>query len=574
MLLTGTGMADITTFKKGIGMMGYGMHFNYVEEVETPLYARAFVFKNQETQKKIVFVNAEICFITIAIKSAVIKKLQNEYSQFGYTTENVILTAQHTHSAPGGYSHYAFYNLSIPGFVPQVFATVVNGIVAAIVTAESSLQPSNVYLNTGVFEEELEVAFNRSVKAYNANPEIKNKIAADKTHLATNREMSLLRIESTNGTKIGMLNWFGVHTTSIPNDNKKICSDNKGYAAAYFENDIQQAHNVPQFVAAFTQEACGDISPNFIWDSKKKRMRGKYENSFESAQFNGTIQYQKAKQIYDTALANQPIGAYIDYVHTFVDFSNVVPDKEFTNGQEVQTSLGCHGVPFFLGTAEGPGMSATLGHIARYFSKKVKKNELEKAALLPENEKNAIINKYKAQGIKDILFETGAGKVLGISNISKLPIPSWADKSLATFKQQYKNGALRAPWIPQILPIQLIVLGELAIAGFPGEITTIAGQRLRNTILEVLQKRGVKKIILSPYANAYCGYVTTYEEYQCQCYEGGHTVYGQWTLAAFQTHFKKLALQLLKKPEQRGDNSTVKPFEFTQEELAKRTYHD
>lgn len=570
MFETGIGRADITAFKKGIGMMGYGMHFNTVEEVETSLSARAFVFKEAGSHKKIVFVNAEMCFITISVKSGVVKKLQENYPQFNYTLDNVLLTAQHTHSAPGGYSHYAFYNFSIPGFVPEVYETIVNGIVEAIVKAESALQPANIYMNTGSFEPQLEVAFNRSLKAYNANPEVQ-KIDRDKTHLAVDREMTLLRIEGLNGKKTGTINWFGVHTTNVPNTNHKICYDNKGYAAAFLEKDIRSAYNEPDFTAVFAQAPCGDVSPNFIWD-KKNNLRGKYADGIESARFNGDIQYRKAKEIYESALKTQPLETGIDYALVFVDFSNVKPDKEFTNGQEAQTGPACHGVSFFEGTADGRGMSGALAVVARFLSRTVKNYELFKALFFSEDKRHEIENKYKIQDKKDILFETGEGKVLGTSNIKNLIIPSWADKSIGVFKNQYNNGALRKPWIPQILPLQLVIIGELAIAAFPGEITTVAGWRLRTTIQDILQKRGIKKVIISPYANAYCGYVTTYEEYQCQLYEGGHTVYGAWTLAAFQTAFKKLALQLLEQPENRKTDKSVRPVEFTNDELKKRSF--
>ncbi|MCP4199899.1 MAG: hypothetical protein GY762_22375, partial [Proteobacteria bacterium] len=30
-------------------------------------------------------------------------------------------------------------------------------------------------------------------------------------------------------------------------------------------------------------------------------------------------------------------------------------------------------------------------------------------------------------------------------------------------------------------------------------------------------------------------YLTTFEEYQVQAYEGAHTVFGQWSLAAYRT---------------------------------------
>ncbi len=567
----GTGVKDITAFKKGIGMMGYGMHYNTVEEIETPLSARAFVIKDSASQKKIAFVNAEMCFITISIKSGVIKQLQEKFPQFGYTDDNVLLTAQHTHSAPGGYSHYALYNMSIPGFVPEVYQTIVNGIVDAITQAESTMQPSAIYLNSGLFEPHLEVAFNRSIKAFNANPEVK-KIDERDTHLAVDREMTLLRIDNSNGEKIGIINWFGTHTTSISNDNQRVCNDNKGYASTYFEEDIRKESNNKNFIGIFAQGVTGDISPNFIWDKKKNWMRGKFEDDFESARYNGKLQYSKAKEIYDTAKNNQPLKEEIDYALMYADFSCTTPDTEFTNGQYVQTGAACLGVSFLKGTAEARGINDTLGGLAVLLSKIVKKVELGKAVFLSEDKRKKIQHKYSTHGKKDIFFETGERKALGTANIKNFIIPSFADKIIETFKKQYNAGALNKPWTPEILPLQLVIIGELAIAAFPGEITTVAGWRLRDTIQNILKKRGITKVIISPYANAYCGYVTTYEEYQHQLYEGGHTVFGEWTLAAFQTKFKELALQLLEKPEGRTIDKMIKPIEFTQEELSKRSF--
>ncbi len=569
----GTGKSDITNFKKGVGMMGYGMHFNKVEEVETLLSARAFVIKNPGTQKKIVFVNAELCFISISVKSGVVKTLEEKYPQFGYTAANVLLTAQHTHSAPGGYTHYAFYNLTIPGFVPEIYQTIVNGIVDAIVQAESTIQPTNIYLNTGVFEAHLEVAFNRSLKAYNSNPEV-TKIDKNHANLAVDREMTLLRMDGVNGKKTGMLNWFGVHATNISNKNNKICSDNKGYASSYFEADILSAESQKKFSAIFAQGSCGDVSPNFIWDKKRNGVRGKFENDFESAKYNGKLQYTKAKEIYEAAIKNQPLKNDVDYALMYADFSNIIPDKEFTNGQDVKTGAACHGVSFFVGTDEGRGMSHALGAVSRFVSRTIKNYEFVKGVFLSEEERKKIHDKYKIHGKKDILFETGERKVLGTSNIQKMIIPSFLDKGIATFKEQHRNGSLEKPWTPQILPVQIIIIGDLAVAAFPGEITTIAARRLRDTIHDILKKKGIKKVVVSSYANAYCGYVTTYEEYQTQCYEGGHTVFGEWALAAFQTTFKQLAMQLLEKPEDRKIDTSVKPLEFTKEELSKRSFKE
>src|SRR3984957_1325794 len=172
MYLTGTGKGDITAFVKGVGMLGYGIHYNTMEEIETSLTARAFIFKDPTTGCKICFVNCEVCFITIAIKKGVLKTLERKFPEFNYDEDNLMITAQHTHSGPGGYSYYGLYNLSVPGFVMEVYRKIVDGIIAAIANAEKNIRPSELSLSTGVFEPEIEVAFNRSVEGYNLNPEV------------------------------------------------------------------------------------------------------------------------------------------------------------------------------------------------------------------------------------------------------------------------------------------------------------------------------------------------------------------------------------------------------------------
>ncbi|MBP7389479.1 MAG: neutral/alkaline non-lysosomal ceramidase N-terminal domain-containing protein, partial [Chitinophagales bacterium] len=92
--------------------------------------------------------------------------------------------------------------------------------------------------------------------------------------------------------------------------------------------------------------------------------------------------------------------------------------------------------------------------------------------------------------------------------------------------------------------------------------------RLRDSLFEVLKQRGVSQVILCPYANGYSGYITTYEEYQTQCYEGGHTVFGEWSLAALQTKFDVLAHEMIKPKEERKFTHDAIPPDFTEEELS------
>ncbi|CAN5319666.1 hypothetical protein BH09BAC1_BH09BAC1_13560 [soil metagenome] len=568
----GTGKADITAFKKDVGMMGYGMFHNRITGVETPLMARAFVIKDLTTKRKLVFVNAEIAFITISIKRGVMKKLKRHHAELGFEADNVFLSAQHTHSGPGGYSHYGLYNISTPGFVPEVYQTIVDGIVSTIVEADQNAQPARISFTKGSFAPEIDVAFNRSVTAYNQNPEVK-KLTEEEANLAVDREMHLFRVDDMNGKPIGSFNFFGVHTTSVHNDNTKINADNKGYAARLLEEEVSKEN--PNYIAAFAQKAAGDVTPNYVWDKKKHWTRGPLEDDIESAKYSGKLQYNKALELHQQAAVNgETVQVGIDFALSHANFANIAPDLEFTNNNpDAKTFLSCHGVAFFKGTKEGPGMEPPLVAIATFATRIVKGYDHLRALFISKSARNKIYEKYRIHGTKKILIETGDRKVLGTRNITGLIVPAFIDPTIKYFKFFHKSGGLdHKPWTPQTLPLQLVVLGQVAFVGIPGEITTVAAQRLKRTVQDILSPRGVQEVIIVSYCNAYCGYITTFEEYQVQCYEGGHTPYGQWTLAAFQTKFKDLAQQLLKLPEDRQIDTSINPVEFTEEELNKRIF--
>ena len=96
------------------------------------------------------------------------------------------------------------------------------------------------------------------------------------------------------------------------------------------------------------------------------------------------------------------------------------------------------------------------------------------------------------------------------------------------------------PWTPEVLPLQVATIGQLAIAAVPVECTTMCGRRIRDTLRPLLEAKGVTTIVIAGMANAYAGYVTTREEYQAQHYEGASNHFGPWTLAAMRQTFKQL----------------------------------
>ena len=111
-------------------------------------------------------------------------------------------------------------------------------------------------------------------------------------------------------------------------------------------------------------------------------------------------------------------------------------------------------------------------------------------------------------------------------------------------------------------------LGKIAIAYVPGEITTVAGKRLKTYLSKELETLGVEHVFLTSYANAFMGYVVTPEEYDKQCYEGGHTIYGRDTLRGIITGFEMVVRKM------KGEKVTglpLEPFHFPADELARRS---
>lgn len=115
------------------------------------------------------------------------------------------------------------------------------------------------------------------------------------------------------------------------------------------------------------------------------------------------------------------------------------------------------------------------------------------------------------------------------------------------------TGEMKEPydWAPSILPVQILRIGQLVILCVPGEFTTMAGRRLRDAVKMVLASAGSKEfnnnvhVVISGLTNTYSQYVTTFEEYQVQRYEGASTLYGPHTLSAYIQEFKKLASSLI-----------------------------
>lgn len=533
-LSVGFGKHDMTAFIPGLGMMGFGQLHNTVKEVATPLMARACVMSEAHS---FTWIHLEQAFVTVALKQEIIRRLETQFPNEGFTERTVLITAQHTHSAPGGYSHYPLYNFTVPNFQTRVVDKVATAAVAAVGDALKDRRSSRLSWGEVSIHPDKEVAFNRSMAPYlnNADAPV---LQLEEKHLGVDRRMQALLVHDEAGKLRGHLNWFAVHNTSVSSFNQRIHHDNKGVAAQLFE----AAH--PGTTAFFAQSSAGDVSPNFRWDRKLRRMVGKYEDQYENAAFNGEIQFREAEKL----IADHTVSPVIECYQSYFDMS-------------VLAAAPAHGLGFFKGTLEGPGVP-TLGALALKAIARVHKTwHLWR---YPEDREF-----YRQHGNKDILLDHRTGKLAGIPLSVLKRLPPLPDPTVEAVRKTAKAHALETlPWVPQVIPFQLIRLGELLLVALPGEITTHASQRLQQTLRPQVTGLGIEKILVTTYANAYMGYITTPEEYDLQAYEGGHTIYGRHTLDGI----IQASLILVEQFRHHAPKETLVPaFQFPTDELQRRS---
>ena len=555
---------EIKIKAQGYAMFGFGNWHHRAHEARTALYARSFSIL-AEQKNRLIFCCLDLGCITYAMRSQAVARLKQIYAT-DFDETQLVLMATHTHSAPGGCGYEALYNMPTPGFVPEHLNAIVDAIVSSIQNAIQNEQATEIVQTTQLFANETPVAWNRSIKSYNRNPDV-SKRTDKETHLALNREMQLIGFYREQKLQ-AFISLFGVHATCLSNQLRAHDGDNKGYAAAFAEQALAE-QGIQNPVTIFAQASAGDVSPHFHGPKEHKiRNKMKGEKEYQYAQQNGCYQTELALSAFEKN-ALKTVESKVDAAFSYVDMSDIEIPAEFAFDRTgAKTSGACHGASFFGGVPiDGPGVAKPLMIGMGILADQVKRLKTRNPAAADYAYYQAL---YASQGPKKILMETGAKKILG------QPIgtpPGIFDPLIAEMNRQVKAGAIQESLlVAHIVPFQIIRLGQLTLVCGPGEFTTIAGQRVLNTVKKVLASNSdIEQVWLCSYCNDYMGYVTTFEEYQEQAYEGGHTLFGQWTLAACQSKFQDLAAQLLLAKDQRKYDQSTRPKPVPAEELAKRT---
>jgi len=512
----GTGIADVTDPAIGLKLQGMADPFQESHGVESRLYARAFIVVDRESGERVVIVSADIWTGTQAVKTEVINRLDASPKHKGYYKhDNVLISGTHTHSGPGGYSGNRLYDDNCGGFDQHNFECIVSGMFKAISNAQENLAPGKIYINSGSFSKTKPCGSQRSFGAFENNYEYKQMLLLNEDNDSvspTDREMLLLKFvvwDKAGELPIGMISWYPIHPTDRGQANRFVSGDNKGEASRLFEEMMKTDYVAKDtFVAAFANSNCGDVSGN-VFTGVPTLITANDGTDKKHMENHGKMQFDKAKALFDTALTE--LSGSVEYRHTRVDMANILlPGWK-------KTYPAALGLSFAAGSSEDSIPIPPTG-----LKEGITKNNI------------SFTEKEFKKTVKDALEDH-----FGKTTMSRTDKAGHSPKPIVL-----APGLFTPPIVPNILPIQILKIGNLVITGVPGELTTMAGRRLRNTVLGELEGSGVDHLALATYANDYSQYITTEEEYEMQHYEGASTLFGPHTLAAYQQIFKSIASAL------------------------------
>jgi neutral ceramidase len=546
-LLAGAARRSLPTPNPRAEMLGWGVPDGRCETVHTELQVRALVLAESPESPPLVMVLHEQCMAAWAVREAVLEALRVRRPNLPLHESQLLLAANHTHAAPGGYTHDLFYTLTNPGFDPTWFDALVDASVAAISEALDRLSPAELHFGRSEMSASDHLARNRSPEAYARNRSQAPAVALDR---------SVLLVRHSDGTPLAAVDWWGVHGTCVHSDQRAVHPDNKGMAARALEAKAADVLGAPDFVALYFQGAAGDISPNTRYDRERRKVVGELSCDFAHAERHGAIQADGTDRAWQSAdvVLSGPLDSSLQYL----DFDGLAVDADLADGRARRTAHGLVGLAFLNGTAEGPGpllQARSLGTgLARL--------------------KHAM-GGQTGQGSKLPFCEVGRGRegmAFGFLRMSPPLVPG-LDPVVSAVSRLTTNGGLGdAPWIANRQPVQVLRIGTLAIVAVSGEPTTHAGRMLALTARRSLRACGVEQVVVCGYANAFSGYITTAAEYSIQAYEGGHTLYGPWTLAGWRTGVRRLARRLATSADARPTDVGLRPDVLPPEVLAARRF--
>ena len=495
-LEAGVGKADITP-KVGYYLGGWTRADRVAGGQHTRLHARALVLKRGD--KKVALVAIDL----FMVPGGLLKQIGDRLAARGFSEQNILISASHTHSGPGGYANYPTLNSAAPSmqtvgdpssffnfFVepqpadPELYRFLYDQISAAIERADRDLAPAAAGWGSSRI---VGLTRNRSIEAHLANHGVIKDRGQGREEddpggyeHTIDPDVDVLRVDKVvrRGKKtvrvpIGGWSQFADHGTVTKSSFQFYNADHHASAMQVFELRVRRAGRVPA-----TQEVL-----NVYGNSNEGDMSaGLSRHGPDASDYVGRIEASAMVRAWERAGAALQRKPVLDHRWTRVCFCG----QEVEGGGRVDDHSEV-GIPFLTGSEE------------------------ERGPL------------YDVTGVP---FEDRR------SAVDRGP-------------QGHKNGGPIGD-VPNRVPLMAVRVGPRLIASVPGEGTKEMGARTRGAIGSAIAGSGIERVAIAGLANEFVLYFTTPEEFERQHYEGGNTHFGVWSGVLIGQELAKLAGTLVR----------------------------
>jgi neutral ceramidase len=499
---------DITP-PPGMPMGGYSILANKGKGFRTRLKARV-VYLNDGKGHSVALVQVDLPAGSLLLHHKVAEAVSEKT---GLRPGDIAITGSHSHSAPANFFENNFYNKHMTSgewldvnFLEFVTGRIADGIMEAYVNRRAAKVATGRKDIYGYNR-------NRSLSSYVLNKNVKDIRPDDPEAVfkAVNPALYMVRVDVKDDEghykPLAAYSSFSVHATALTPPVEVYNADLFAYAQKDLERAIGRRYETPWAVVhAMTNGTQGDMAP----------------------------------ALPDTS----------NYIFSF-------PPVDWKEARKLGEGIGREAIGLFESLGEELTADITVGSSVREINIR-EQNVVEDVKLC----KDAVVGNTLVGGANE----------RGVPWISAVPFLQGGNvmsRRWGIFKEGCQGNKRHLFWIfqpliepkgnfPNTVLFQLILVNDMVILPLPFEVTAESGRRMAARVKQEFVEAGdesIRHVWVAGNANGYFGYTTTPEEYRQQNYEGGHTLYGQYSTPYLTAQLGLLARDFKAK----GDVQELKP---------------
>ena len=489
---------DITP-PPGMPMGGYSVMANRGQGFRTRIKARV-VYINDGKGQSVALVQTDLTAASLLLQHEVAARVAEKT---GLKPGDIAITASHSHSAPVNFFDNDFYNKHMSSgqwLEPDFLEFAASRISAGIIQAYESRRPAKIA--TG----------KKDIYGYNRNRSLDSYVLNNDVHgvdpenpqakfEAVNPSLYMVRVDVRDDDgkykPLGAFSSFSVHATALSVPVEVYNADLFAYAQKDLEWKIRDRYKTSwPVVHALSTGTQGDMAPAL--EEHGDNYFGHFDVDWKAAKKLGQGIGGEAISLFEA------LGSELSSDIQLASAARELNIREHTKAGDVEI---CHDAAVGNTVAAGAYERRTpwLSAIPFFHGGNVMARRWW-------------FFKDGCQGNK---------RHLGFSFLQPLLEP----------KDSFPNTVM----------FQLLRINDMVVLPLPFETTTESGRRISTAVSDAFTAagQGVKYVWVASNANGYFGYTTTPEEYSRQNYEGGHTLYGQYTTPYLAAQLGTLAQDFL-----------------------------